>query len=123
MRRIPQALLVIALIISVGGHWALLQGVAWAGMVIRFSQTMTVSEAVEATFDGEHRCRLCRVVEEGRQQEQKSPEIKSPEKPLLYCQEGEPVLLIAPEVAPCLFSSRPLIPRSDPPPRPRPRSA
>ena len=46
----------LALFMIAGGHWAMLQSVAWAGMVKDFSRTGTIAEAVTKTFDGKHPC-------------------------------------------------------------------
>lgn len=62
---------VLALMVSIGLHWALLQSVAWVGMVVSYSQTGPLSAAIEKTFDGQHPCKLCHFVKEGQQQEKK----------------------------------------------------
>ena len=41
-------------------------------MIVTRAQTATVSEAVSTTFDGDHPCALCQVVEEGQQREKES---------------------------------------------------
>jgi len=63
-------MVVIALVLSTGAHWAVLQVSAWTGMVISYSQEVTVSEAIEMTFDGEHPCKMCKLVKAGRKAEQ-----------------------------------------------------
>jgi hypothetical protein len=55
--------------LSLGMHWAVLQGVAWTGMFLANLNQGTVTEAVEKTFDGEHPCRLCLTVKEGQKQD------------------------------------------------------
>ena len=56
----------VALQIS-GGHWTVLQSVAWVGMVVSYTQTDdSLASAVEKTFDGQHPCDLCEVVKDGR---------------------------------------------------------
>jgi hypothetical protein len=64
---------VIALVLSTGGHWALLQVCAWTGMVVSYSQTESFTAALQKTFSGEHPCKLCKVVKEGRKAEQEKP--------------------------------------------------
>jgi hypothetical protein len=57
-----------------GGHWAVLQGVAWTQMVWSYSQeTGSLAEGVTQTFSGERPCSLCKTVTEGREQEKKAP--------------------------------------------------
>lgn len=67
----------LALFLSAGGHWATLQGVAWATMVHDFSRTGSLGEAVGKTFDGQHPCPLCKKIasaqSEERQEGSKAP--------------------------------------------------
>lgn len=55
-----------------GAHWVALQTVAWTGMLVSRSQESSVQQAVETTFDGEHPCALCHVVEEGQKQQRET---------------------------------------------------
>ena len=57
--------IVLALCFSVGLQWVVLQGIAWTGMMIKFSQQDSIAEAVSKTFDGEHPCPLCKAVQNG----------------------------------------------------------
>ena len=64
-----------------GGHWAVLQAVAWGQMLRDYSRGATVAEAIEKTFDGEHPCSMCVKVKNGREREEKSPaSVKSDKK-------------------------------------------
>lgn len=65
--------LVLAMFSLLGGHWAVLQTVAWTQMVRDYSQNATVAEAVKKTFSGEAPCSMCNQIAEGRQQEEKAP--------------------------------------------------
>jgi hypothetical protein len=65
-QRIARGLVVVALCLSLGLQWAALQGIAWTGMLINYTTEGTLAEAVVKTFDGEHPCALCQLVEEGR---------------------------------------------------------
>jgi hypothetical protein len=65
-------LLVIALASSIGLHWAFLQVVAWTGMVVTYSQSASVPEAVAKTFDGQHPCKLCKEIANAKKSEQKN---------------------------------------------------
>ena len=49
-----------------GGHWMLLQSVAWAGMIVEYSRHAPLQTALEETFDGKHPCPMCRMIESGR---------------------------------------------------------
>ncbi len=72
--RLAQRGLVLLVCLSLGMHWALLQGIAWTGMLISFASEGTVIEAVEKTFDGQHGCALCAKVKEGQESNQKQPQ-------------------------------------------------
>ena len=72
--RIARLVVVGAICLSLGMHWALLQGIAWTGMLISFAKEGTVMEAVQKTFDGQHGCALCHKVEEGRSASQDAPQ-------------------------------------------------
>jgi hypothetical protein len=98
LRRLSQWTIVLLLIISVGGHWAILQSVAWAGMLARFSQTMSFSQAVQNTFDGQHPCALCQAVKQGQEAERKESQFQPPEK-LTLCLNSQPATLPLPPAA------------------------
>ncbi len=71
-------LLVAMLIVSMGGHLALVQTVAWGTMLVNFSsQEASFSEAVGKTFDGEHPCELCKAVKKSKESEDKKPLLKA----------------------------------------------
>lgn len=53
------------LLVIAGGHWGMLQLVAWTSMVIDFSREAPVATAVSMTFDGHNPCLLCKTVERG----------------------------------------------------------
>jgi len=71
--RIARLMVVGAICLSLGMHWALLQGIAWTGMLISFASKGTVIEAVQKTLDGQHGCALCHKVKEGRQSNPEQP--------------------------------------------------
>ncbi len=65
------------LFVSLNGHLALLQTLAWGNMLVDYSKQSSFSEAAKKTFDGEHPCKLCKVVSESKKQEEKKPLLKS----------------------------------------------
>lgn len=75
--RASQYFLIGALFVSMGGHLALLQTIAWGNMLVEFSSKSSLSEAVDKTFDGEHPCPLCEVVKKSKSEEDKKPLLKS----------------------------------------------
>jgi len=114
---------VLVLVLSLGLHWALLQTVAWTGMLLTYSRGTSLSEAVTKTFDGQHPCALCKFVENGRaeEKEQEQQQLKPGSK--LDCG------LIWQQVDFAFASAREEIlaldtlgrSRLDEPPKPRPR--
>ena len=70
--RLPRMVIALALASSIGLHWTVLQVVAWAGMIVSYSQEAPLGEAVVKTFDGEHPCNLCKQIAKGKQSEKKS---------------------------------------------------
>lgn len=74
--RLTRLLVVLTLTLSLGAHWVLLQSVAWVGMAVKYSQDATITEALSKTFDGQHPCKLCKAVQEGRQSEKKNDVLK-----------------------------------------------
>lgn len=75
--RASQYLLIATLLVSMGGHLALLQTIAWGNMLVDFSSETSLSEAMEKTFDGEHPCALCKVVKKSKSEDEKKPLLKS----------------------------------------------
>lgn len=77
MRQLGRWLLIGTLLVSMGGHLALLQTIAWTQMLVDFSTTDSISTAVGKTFDGEHPCPLCKAVKKTKSEEEKKPLVKS----------------------------------------------
>ena len=122
--RAAQFLIAVLLIVSVGGHWAFLQSVAWVSMVIDFSKTAPLSVAVEKTFDGKHPCNLCKIVKHGQESEQKQDAIKEKIKTDSWLLAAA-VTFESPQ--PCVertsYIQPILLPLSEAPPLPPPRAA
>jgi len=58
----------------VGGHWAVLQGVAWTQMLWDYSREASFQQALQMTFSGEAPCDLCESISEKRAEEQGAPD-------------------------------------------------
>jgi hypothetical protein len=80
LQRTGKLLVVLALTLSLGAHWLVLQSVAWVGMVVNYSQTDSLHEALNKTFDGRHPCSICKLVREGKAKEQKRDALKTTTK-------------------------------------------
>lgn len=123
MRVALRSTTVVLLVLSLGLHWALLQTVAWTGMLIAYSQDGTVREAVTKTFDGNHPCPLCRAIQQGReeerQQEDRPVKLPTPVMLALVWQPLEFDFRHPREAMPTCDAIGAL--RREPPPKPHPR--
>lgn len=71
-----QFIAAIALFFIIGGHWGVLQTVAWANMIWTYTtQDGSVLAGAKKTFDGDHPCSMCHSIQAAKKQEKKSPEI------------------------------------------------
>lgn len=116
----------VALFVMLGGHWAVLQSVAWARMLADFSRTESLGAAIEKTFDGEHPCPMCLKIRVGKAQEQKqAPVVKWEKLPEFVFDLGGIAAPCPPESC---FAATSFVPVcfsdfSSPPPKPPPRAA
>ena len=70
--RFGKMLIIIALAVMLGAHWAVLQTVAWTTMFTSNLQCNSFCGAVAKTFDGKHPCCLCRAIAAGKKSERKN---------------------------------------------------
>ena len=59
----------LALLANCGGHWLVLQSVAWTTMLVENARQGSFVQAVQVTFDGAHPCGMCVRIAEGRKNE------------------------------------------------------
>jgi hypothetical protein len=90
MRRFALWLLVLALSLSIGLQWAVVQGAAWVSMIVSYSQEATISESLTMTFDGNHPCKLCEAAQRGESTQKKQNTDNPPVKYVLAAPEMEP---------------------------------
>ncbi len=105
----------------VGGHWGILQSVAWVKMTWDLSTDQTVTEAIDQVLRGENPCRLCQAVALGKKAEQDLPILKQKLK-LDFEWRHSALTVFPPSVcasSPCLRPVRELIASSPPLPPPR----
>ena len=121
--RISRLIVVLALLVSIGGHWALFQSVAWTRMIVERTAGQSFGQAVQTTFSGEHPCDLCKRISEGKQSEQMPEKIPMGGKVDMLCERR--VIAIVPPSEPMIFPSAPTegTSRSERPPVPPPRAA
>lgn len=115
---------VLAFFAICGGHWAVLQTVAWAQMLRDYSEESGLVTAIQQTFSGERPCGMCVNITEGRQKEKQSPATVALAKKLEIWIAQTPALLRRPLAEPRHFPSdlNPNLPvRADEPPVPVPR--
>jgi hypothetical protein len=65
-------LVILALVLTTGAHWAALQTVAWTTMLAVNLRTHSVTEAVASTFDGKHPCCLCKAIAAAKKAQKQS---------------------------------------------------
>lgn len=119
--KLVRVLIVFALVCAIGGHWAILQSVAWVGMVMNYSQSFPLQEALVKTFDGKHPCKICKVVQAGRSAEKKPESLKVETKLDFFLVSKQVIFLLTPQ-APFQMANISLMPaRSESPPTPPPR--
>lgn len=124
-RRLGALLMCLAMFSIAGGHWAVLQSVAWAGMLRDYSRGEGFGAAVEKTFSGKYPCPMCRKIAAAQKKQERSA-------PMLKVEKKAEVFLVARVVAltppPPLWELVAHSLRTPPPvlftpPRPVPRAA
>lgn len=111
-------------VLFLGLQWALLQSLAWTGMILSYSRNTSLTEAVSRTFDGHHPCPLCKAIQQARAEEkQEGPKQVKPESKLDWALVWQtPVFHFACDPLPASPHNAFVPSRSDEPPKPRPRS-
>ncbi len=79
-RAIGYPLLFLAMFSIAGGHWAVLQSVAWTGMIIEYSKGSTLGAALKKTFGGNAPCEMCKTIDAEKQKESRLPSPLKPDK-------------------------------------------
>jgi len=123
MLRLVRWLLVLALSLSIGLQWAVVQGAAWVGMIVSYSNEATIAQTLAKTFDGKHPCKLCEAAQRGESTQKKQDADSPPVKLVLAAPEVEP--FVVPYGASDVEPARGFVEArwSQPPPVPPPRLA
>jgi hypothetical protein len=121
--RLGQYLLIAAMFCALGGHWLVLQTVAWGGMIVDYSRQAGFTVAVGKTFDGQHPCQMCKSIAKTRQTEKKQEAVLMEMKLDVFHEAVR--VLVAPKIAfwEMTVPDFSLTSRSDPPSIPPPRKA
>ena len=69
--RFGKILVVLALVATLGAHWALLQTVAWTTMLASNLESGSIHDAMAKTFDGKHPCCMCKAIAAAKKSQQK----------------------------------------------------
>jgi hypothetical protein len=113
---------VLLLSITLGLHWTALQWVAWGTMLVERTHTGSLAEAVDTTYDGQHPCKLCQLVETGRcADEGNTPLIKLPKLDLASTRISETAVYRPNLPGSDWADPAPGVFRTSPPPVPPPR--
>jgi hypothetical protein len=118
-----RSLLVAALFFAIGGHWAVLQTVAWASMIVEYSHEGAVTTAVEKTFDGRHPCAICKAIQTRQQSEKKHEALQLVKKIELFDQQVAELVFPRSVSLPVMDPDTFGVARMDAPPVPPPRAA
>jgi hypothetical protein len=69
VRRTASILMTVAIgILLSGGGLGFLQSLAWTGMILSRAPSSSLHAALQTTFDGQHPCPLCRLIQEQKHQ-------------------------------------------------------
>ena len=121
MAKPGKTIVLLMLTISVGFHWTLLQSIAWVGMVVNYSQSSPIKEALRKTFDGQHPCQICHIVASGKKSERKE-QTQAPAKKMELFLVSTPRFIFTPDKIALVAWLPDLNARlSESPPKPPPR--
>jgi hypothetical protein len=128
-RRFSLILTLSAWLLATGSHWDLVQTFAWGRMLVTYSQSMPLLQAVQKTFSSEGMCGVCYAVADAKQTasptDSSSPHSagKSLGKIFLVFAPAPAPLIVAPAPLPWSLSDQ-LLPTAEraPPPLPPPRA-
>jgi len=70
--RFGKFLVIVALVVTVGAQWTVLQTVAWTTTLADNLRTHSLAESVTRTFDGKHPCCLCKAIAAAKKSEKKN---------------------------------------------------
>jgi hypothetical protein len=83
MLHLGRSLALAAVFTICGGHWIVLQGIAWGEMLVTALQGKTLVTAISQTFDGNHPCSICKSIQHDTAK-QKRPEVQSSVAKLIF---------------------------------------
>ncbi len=101
-RRFQVAAVLLAWLLATGSQWDLVQVAGWARMIVSYSRTRPLAEAVRLTFTPGNECEVCDAVSAAKQQPDNpaTPAANFPGKVLLIFQPAPIFVLNMPEFLP-----------------------
>jgi hypothetical protein len=72
LERLSKLVMVMALALSIGLHWAILQSVAWTSMLVDNLRSASLTVAIGRTFDSKRPCNLCKAIDQAKQTAKKT---------------------------------------------------
>lgn len=89
-----------AWLLASGAHWDFVQSVGWVRMIVKYSQTMPIAQAVQITFTADTLCGICEFVADGKTRADPDAPLAGGELPGVpgdSANKGKLVLTTAPE--------------------------
>ena len=98
MKSLARIVLVVSLMVSIGGHWGMLQAIAWAKMLRAYTEERGLIAGLKDTFDGDHACSMCEKIATGKQKDkQENLPLTKVSKENLARWYGTPTAMSAPD--------------------------
>jgi hypothetical protein len=113
-----------AIFISGGGHWAVLQSIAYTRMVVEFAHQDSLCTALKKAFDERYACPLCPKIRDGYNKQHNSPSTLNEVHQLEFLAQSSDSVSFLPEIAADIaFVSPRHMDFLSAPPKPPPRIA
>lgn len=69
---LQRIVLIVTVMYLAGGHWGVLQVIAWGKMAIDYTAEKGLAQGLEETFDAEHGCQMCKRIWEEHEKEKQN---------------------------------------------------
>jgi hypothetical protein len=90
-----------AWLLATGSHWDIVQTYAWGRMIVHYSRSVPLTEAVRLTFTPGNECRVCLVVQSAQE--------KAPEPAVPGAAAAEKRVMALPPVSPAVLPPADLV--------------
>lgn len=92
-------IVVLSLVFSIGGHWDIIQSVAWGKMIYELSQDAPIQTAIAKTLSGENPCDICKFVASGKKEHKEQQEVHNSNLKLYAINAPSKLKLFEPKVS------------------------